>query len=292
MSSDKRPQRIVLRHSPKDGEMAPDHGDRVKANSHFQLKVFVQRSHTGQEEPFLIECDKRMKLIDVLVAIQRDHDPSLGFRYSCRVAMCGTCALRVEGTPVLACQTSVPEDVSEIHLAPLAGLPVLRDLVVDVGPFFERWAAIKPYLTPHEGETLPARVLPSAPERQVIDPALDCITCGICYSACSVSKDSRDFLGPAALNRAMVLIADSRDATAADRLARVARLDGIDRCHYISGCSACCPKGLDPFASIVKLRRWRLTGVPFGQDHNPIGDRPQTKELESEDEPLFAPGIS
>lgn len=226
------------------------------------VTVLVRRSATGNEDRFVIRFQPRMKILDLLVAIQRDHDPSLAFRYSCRVAMCGTCALRVDGTAVLACQTSLPNHFREIHLAPLSGLPVLRDLVVDVAPFFARWAAITPYLVPHPDTTAPAKVRPDSPERQLIDPALDCITCGICYSACSVSEEGRDFLGPAALNRAMVLIADSRDASQAERLARIGSLDGVDRCHYISGCTSCCPKDLDPFGAIQRLRRWRLTGVP------------------------------
>jgi succinate dehydrogenase/fumarate reductase iron-sulfur protein len=224
------------------------------------VTVFVRRSPAGKADRFTLGRTEPMKILDVLTSIQRDHDPSLGFRYSCRVAMCGTCGLRVNGTAVLACQTPVPADAEELYLEPLAGLPVIRDLVVDMGPFFERWAAVRPYLVPDDDLVLPARIPPDSPERQVIDPALDCITCGICYSACSVSEAGRDFLGPAALNRAMVLAADSRDAVRSERLARFGAVDGVDRCHYIGGCTASCPKGLDPFGAIVRLRRWRMGG--------------------------------
>lgn len=223
----------------------------------------VRRTDTGADDVFVVDCQPSTKVLDVLVAIQRDHDPSLAFRYSCRVAMCGTCGLRVDGRAALACQTDVPAGADRVRLAPLAGLPVVRDLVVDPAPFFARWAAVTPYLVPDPDATEPARVLPDSAERRLIDPALDCITCGICYSACAVPAAGRDFLGPAALNRAMTLIADSRDRAAAARLTRVAAADGIDRCHYIGACSACCPKGLDPFAAIRTLRRWRLTGGPF-----------------------------
>ena len=224
--------------------------------------MLVRRSESGKDDRFVVESRPGMKVLDVLVAIQRDHDPSLAFRYSCRVAMCGTCALRANGTSVLACQSSVPSGAKELRLAPLAGLPVLRDLVVDPAPFFARWAAITPYPVPDPAVSAPAVVRPDSPERRTIDPALDCITCGICYSSCSVSDEGRDFLGPAALNRAMVLIADSRDTMRTERLARIGRLDGIDRCHYIGACSACCPKRIDPFDAIRRLRRWRVTGPP------------------------------
>jgi len=226
------------------------------------LDVLVQRSDPDAVGEFTVPRQAGMKVLDVLVAIQRDHDPSLAFRYSCRVAMCGTCGLRVDGTAALACQTTVPANVPTLHLAPLAGLPVVRDLVVDPAPFFARWAAVTPYLVPRPDHQEPAVIRPDSAERRTIDGALDCITCGICYSACAVSATSRDFLGPAALNRAMVLIADSRDDARAARLARVAAVDGMDRCHYIGACTACCPKGIDPFAAIRLLRRWRLAGAP------------------------------
>lgn len=227
-----------------------------------QVQFVIHRTDTGTDDVFVIDCQLNTKVLDVLVSIQRDHDPSLAFRYSCRVAMCGTCGLRVDGRAALACQTDVPADADRVQLAPLAGLPVVRDLVVDPAPFFARWAAVTPYLVPQTDVAEPARVLPDSAERRLIDPALDCITCGICYSACAVSAADRDFLGPAALNRAMTLIADSRDRFGPERLARVAAVDGMDRCHYIGACSTCCPKDLDPFAAIRTLRRWRVTGGP------------------------------
>jgi succinate dehydrogenase / fumarate reductase iron-sulfur subunit/fumarate reductase iron-sulfur subunit len=170
-----------------------------------QVQFVIHRTDTGTDDVFVIDCQLNTKVLDVLVSIQRDHDPSLAFRYSCRVAMCGTCGLRVDGRAALACQTDVPADADRVQLAPLAGLPVVRDLVVDPAPFFARWAAVTPYLVPQTDVAEPARVLPDSAERRLIDPALDCITCGICYSACAVSAADRDFLGPAALNRAMTL---------------------------------------------------------------------------------------
>lgn len=236
-------------------EVGPDGATRP-------VEVVVRRSDTGTDDRFVVGVQPGTKVLDVLVAIQRDHDPSLAFRYSCRVAMCGTCGLRVNGTAVLACQTTVPLTEQVLHLAPLAGLPIVRDLVVDPTPFFAQWAFVTPYLVPDPARSEPAVVHPDSVERTIIDPALDCITCGVCYSACAISADGRDFLGPAALNRAMVLIADSRDTGTSARLARVADVDGVDRCHYIGACTSCCPKGLDPYAAIRTLRRWRLAGGP------------------------------
>lgn len=253
-----------------EGTLQSDTLEQTSPDASDTVTVLVRRSASGLDQRFTVKRFEQMKVLDLLVAIQRTADSSIAFRYSCRVAMCGTCALRVDGHAVLACQTSVPAGTDPVHLAPLAGFPVLRDLVVDMRPFFERWAHIVPYVVPFANATEPARILPNSPEREVIDPALDCITCGVCYSSCSVSGNQWDFLGPAALNRAMVLTADSRDSIGADRLRRIGSADGVDRCHYISACTSYCPKGLDPFSAILRLRKWRITG------EYPAGASPST----------------
>lgn len=227
-----------------------------------EIKVTVARSDSASQTSFTVQRGDPMMVLDLLLAIQRQEDPSIGFRFSCRVAMCGTCTVRLDGRTVLACQTPVPVDTDEVRLDPIAGLPVVRDLIVDMAPFWQEWASVTPYLVPVEGLTEPAVIHPDSAERQTIDPALNCIGCGACYSSCGIAGSQRDFIGPAALNRAMVLIADSRDAIGAERLRAVTGTDGVDRCHYIYGCTADCPKGLDPAAAIRQLRQWRLHGTP------------------------------
>lgn len=222
------------------------------------LRVRVYRSEPGARTAFAVERIEPMTVLDVLLAVQRDHDASLGFRFSCRVAMCGTCTVRADGRSVLACQARVTADANELRIDPVAGLPVIRDLLVDTRPFWDEWARVMPYLVPREGLDEPAVIPPDTPERELIDPALDCIGCGACFSSCGIADHERDFLGPAALNRAMVLIADSRDTAGAERLAVAAAGDGVDRCHYLYGCTSACPKGLDPAAAIRRLRDWRL----------------------------------
>lgn len=224
------------------------------------VTVVVHRSDPAATNTFAVRRTQPMMVLDLLLAIQREYDAAIGFRYSCRVAMCGTCTIRMDGRSVLACQTPVPDDRDTVRLDPVAGLPVVRDLVVDTAPFWQEWARVTPYLVPRDDLDEPAVIRPDARERQLIDPALDCIGCGACYSSCAVAAGGRDFLGPAALNRAMVLVADSRDAAAEERLAVTAGVGGVDRCHYVYGCSAVCPKGLDPAGAIRKLRTWRLKG--------------------------------
>src|SRR5947208_1960396 len=137
-----------------------------------KMRVTVLRSDPEAQSTFEVDRIEPMMVLDLLLAIQRKQDPSLGFRYSCRVAMCGTCTVRLDGRAVLACQTPVELDREEVRLDPLAGLPVVRDLVVDMKPFFDEWARVKPYLEPVEGLDEPALIKPDSPERQIIAPAL------------------------------------------------------------------------------------------------------------------------
>ena len=222
------------------------------------LLVRLQRSEEGSQEIFEVSRFPAMTVLDVLLTIQREIDASIGFRFSCRVAMCGTCTLRVDGRSVLACQSVVPEDKSSIEITPMAGFPVIRDLIVDTAPFWEQWARVTPYMNPREGLHEPAKVQPNSEERQAIDDALDCIQCGACFSSCGIAGLDKTFIGPAALNRAMVLINDSRDSVGRKRLDVVSGEDGVDRCHYIYGCSGVCPKGLDPARAIRRLRTGRV----------------------------------
>jgi len=196
-------------------------------------------------------------VLDALIACQR-LDPSLGFRYSCRVAMCGTCAIRVDGRPSLACQTPVPPETEELLLEPLAGFHIVRDLMVDTAPFWGAWRRALPWFVPGKNAARPLAA--GDPSRAAVEKGLDCITCGACWSACDVVASRAGYLGPAALNRAQTLIADNRDGAAAERLAAVSGQEGVTHCHSILGCTAACPKGLDPSAAIRRLRRRSLVG--------------------------------
>lgn len=215
--------------------------------------VEIARSDDDARRRFDLELSEPATVLDVLLALQR-CDASLGFRYSCRVAMCGTCAIRVDGRPALACRTPVTRRQEPLLLEPLAGLPVVRDLIVDTTPFWNAWRAVEPWFTPPaDGE---ARVLAAGdPSREAVESGLDCISCAACWTACDLVGAAHGFVGPAALNRAMTLVADSRDGARPRRLELVSRENGVTRCHYIHGCSGACPKGIDPAASIRRLRR-------------------------------------
>lgn len=224
------------------------------------VRVRVSRSDPDARREFEVPSPGPLTVLDLLHIIQRDLDPSFSFRYSCRVSRCGTCTVQVNKRPVLACQTRVGENWQSVLIEPLSGLPVVKDLIVDMAPFLEQWKQVTPYLVPKDASVQPASIAVDAPERKIIDPARSCISCGACYSGCGMTGAEREFLGPAALIRAMTLIADSRDASEAQRLQKVSKRGGVDGCHYQGVCTDVCPQGLDPAGAIRQLRRWRLMG--------------------------------
>ncbi len=231
---------------------------RPEAAAERTIRVRIRRSGGGTGE-FVVRASDPVTVLDVLRQIQTRHDPSLAFRYSCRVAMCGTCGVRVDGRSRLACRTVLERGVDEVEIAPLAGLPVVRDLIVDTRPFWAEWARVTPWFVPGD-ESAPERIPVGSREEELVESALGCISCGACYSTCEIAGHGSDYLGPAALNRALALIADPRDGAAEKRLEVVGGRGGVDRCHYIGGCTSACPVGLDPARSIVELRRLRLAG--------------------------------
>lgn len=220
------------------------------------LAVELARSDAEARRRFEVDIGEPAMVLDVLLALQR-MDASIAFRYSCRVAMCGTCAIRVDGRPVLACRTPVAAATETLLLEPLGGLPVVRDLIVDTTPFWAAWRSVEPWFTPADGGE--PRVLAAGDaSRAAVESGLDCISCGACWTACDLAGADHRFAGPAALNRAMTLAADARDGARDRRLALASQEGGVTRCHYIHGCSGACPKGIDPAASIRRLRRWSI----------------------------------
>jgi succinate dehydrogenase/fumarate reductase iron-sulfur protein len=225
------------------------------------LRVVVDRSEPGAQATFEVARGDALVLLDVLVAVAA-QDATLFFRFSCRSGFCGTCTVLLDGAPVLACQAPLPAGrTATLRVAPLGGFPVVRDLVVDPAPFAERWRSIGPAveMDPDAGAGTGGRSLGDA---AAIEGSLDCISCGACFAACDLSSLDSAFLGPAALTRAMVLVADARDTARAGRLASVAGPHGIEGCRGMGACSVACPKHLDPSRAIRRLRRWRLVGLP------------------------------
>lgn len=224
-----------------------------------RLQVWRQESGSpGALREYQVEVPPQGMVVDALFAVQAQHDPSLAFRVSCRAGVCGSCGIRVDGRERLACQAPLALVGGTPRLEPLRHLPVLRDLVCDLDPFFVPWARVGPDFRGRPELSEPARVRHE--DRRLVDRSINCITCGACYSACDVVGLNPNFLGPAALARAYALAADVRDADAAARLAVAAGPDGAWRCHTEGPCTVVCPRSVAPTLAIQALRRrslWR-----------------------------------
>ena len=221
------------------------------------LKVF--RYTPGSKEAtqeYRVEARPGMTVLDALVEVQRSQDPTLAFRYACRVGMCGSCAVVVNGRERWACRTLLVSLGTEvIRVRPLYHFPLIRDLVVDMTPFVRKMTAVGAVFEPKGEEITFAAIGRATTERQQIDPTIECIGCGACLSACTLVGWDEQFAGPAALNRAFTLMADSRDGAAAERWPLLLSEDALLRCHGQANCTEVCPMELSPTESILKLRR-------------------------------------
>jgi fumarate reductase iron-sulfur subunit len=188
----------------------------------------------------------------------RHLDPTLTYRFACRVGVCGSCAMVVNGEARWTCRTHV-DKVSQdgtLEISPLRNLPVIRDLATDMSEFFDKWARARGQFTGTRTRKDDfAVVSPLSAERQQVDLGIECIGCGVCYSSCDVVEWKPDYLGPAAMNRAWTLVNDTRDQAQRERLAAVAGDAGCHACHTHMTCTERCPKHLPLTSAIAGLKR-------------------------------------
>ena len=233
------------------------------------LRVRVWRGgETGRFQEFEVPRLESQTVLDVVTYIQRSLDPTLAYRFACRVGMCGSCAMTVNGKARWTCRTHVAKvtDGDRLDIAPLNHLPVVKDLVADMSVFFDKWAAAKGrFQGARTRKDDFARVPPDSRRRKLVDEAIECIGCGVCYSSCDVVSWNPDYLGPAALNRAWTLYNDVRDTGQKARLAAVAGDAGCHACHTHMSCTERCPKQLSPTAGIAGLKRAVLTAALKGE---------------------------
>jgi len=197
-------------------------------------------------------------VLDVVTYVQRHLEPTLSYRFSCRVGMCGSCAMTVNGVARWTCRTHVANVAGggTLTIGPLANLPVIRDLAVDMRGFFDKWTRANGRFTgPATRHDDFARVPPLSPQRVAASAGIECIGCGVCNASCDVVRWRPDFLGPAALNRAWTLVNDVRDTGQRERMRAVAGDAGCHACHTQGSCSERCPRGIEPTAGISGLKR-------------------------------------
>jgi succinate dehydrogenase / fumarate reductase iron-sulfur subunit len=222
------------------------------------LKIWRFDPATGQKvlRDYEVDAPDWATLLDVLDIVKDQVDGSLAYRKSCRMMICGSCGMRMDGAAVLACKTRMYEIAEAGHIpviSAMGNLPVVKDLVVDMGPFWDKMRAVQPYLQPvfadpgeGEYEVSPAQVEP-------IHKEMLCINCGCCVSECNSMEADPEFLGPAALAKGMRFVGDSRDGEKVERLESYSEEHGIWDCTRCYFCQQRCPKGVDPRDAIAKL---------------------------------------
>lgn len=222
----------------------------------------------GHYETYRVPRRESQTVLDVVTFVQRNIDPTLSYRFACRVGVCGSCAMTVNGKPRWTCRTHIAKVASsgKLTIGPLENLAVIKDLATDMQPFFEKWqqaqGVFAPSKTRYEDiEQIP----PSSPERRAADAAIECINCGVCYAACDTVRWNNDYFGPAALTRTWTLVNDTRDAGNKARLQAVSETGGCHSCHSHQSCQELCPQTLNPTASIAGLKRRTMAAYLKGQ---------------------------
>ncbi|MEM0987852.1 MAG: 2Fe-2S iron-sulfur cluster-binding protein [Pseudomonadota bacterium] len=212
----------------------------------------------GAYQNFSVPRYESQTVLDVVAWIQQEADPTLSYRFACRVGMCGSCGMMVNGVPRWTCRTHVDKVLNDGHLqvGPLRHLPIIKDLAADMDPFFDKWVAaggvFHPTKTRDDGM---APVTHAEPERAAADKGIECINCGVCYASCDTVAGNSDYLGPAALNRAWTLWNDAKDGAGDHILDAVSGAGGCHGCHSMGSCAQYCPNELNPLEGIAGLKR-------------------------------------
>ena len=238
------------------------------------LQVDVWRgAATGHFQTFDVPRRKHQTVLDVVTEIQRDLDSTLAYRFACRVGMCGSCAMVVNGRPRWTCRTRVTDVLDgkdQLKLEPLKNFTIVKDLAVEMTSFFDKWSGAFGYFEPKKSwQDVSQRdfavVPPQSRQRQAADAGIECIGCGVCHSACDVVAWNKDYLGPAPLNRAWTLVNDVRDAGNDARIATVSGSAGCHACHTHMNCTEFCPRGISPTYSIAGLKRAMISRALGGK---------------------------
>jgi succinate dehydrogenase / fumarate reductase, iron-sulfur subunit len=234
------------------------------------LKIWRYDSSTGDRalREYELDAPEWVTLLDVLDLIKDRVDGSLAYRKSCRMMICGSCGMRMDGAAVLACKTRMKPIVEAGQvptISAMGNLPILKDLVVDMEPFWQKIRAMKPWLQPGYDAVAEKERIISQQQMNVIHKEALCIMCGCCVSECNSMEADPEFLGPAALAKGMRFVGDARDHATIDRLEDYNTEHGIWDCTRCYFCNERCPKGVDPRDAIAKLG---AESIEHGIDHD------------------------
>ena len=235
-----------------------------------RLKIWRYDGETGERalKEYEVEAPEWACLLDVLDLVKDKVDGTLAYRKSCRMMICGSCGMRMDGAAILACKERMKPIVDAGHvpvISAMGNLPILKDLVVDMGPFWQKIKAMKPWLQPGYSEPPVRERLVSQEETNVIHKEALCINCGCCVSECNSMESDPEFLGPAALAKGMRFVGDARDGAQIERLNDYNGEHGIWDCTRCYFCQERCPKGVDPRDAIAKLG---AESIRRGIDHD------------------------
>lgn len=225
---------------------------------HLDVSIWRGDSSGGVYEQFEVPAQDNQTILDVISWVQQNQEPNLSYRYACRVGMCGSCAMTVNGKPRWTCRTHVKKvlDGNKLVVAPLRNLPVIKDLATDMDPFFDKWVAAEGVHHPSKTRHDPIEMIdPESRSRVEANTGIECINCSVCYSACDTVAGNPNYLGPAALQRAWTLFNDAKDANKQNILDAVSGDGGCHNCHSQGSCTLLCPNDLNPMKAISGLKR-------------------------------------
>ncbi|MBD3728542.1 MAG: succinate dehydrogenase iron-sulfur subunit [Sphingomonadales bacterium] len=240
----------------KDGKAHTAAGaSRVK-----KFKIYRYDPDSGENpryDTFEIDLDNCGPMVlDALIKIKNEIDPTLTFRRSCREGICGSCAMNMNGANGLACTTAMEDLPSEVRITPLPHMDVIKDLVPDFTHFYAQYASIRPWLQAVSPAPSGKERKQSPEQREKLDGLYECILCACCSTSCpSYWWNSDKFLGPAILLQAYRWLADSRDEMTGERLDALEDPFRLYRCHTIMNCANVCPKGLSPARAIAEIKK-------------------------------------
>jgi fumarate reductase iron-sulfur subunit len=222
------------------------------------LRVTRYRPENDTEpttQDYEIPLRKEWAVLDGLNHIKDHLDGTLSYRWSCRMGICGSCGMTVNGEPRLTCATFL-EDCAPgpIRVEPLRNFPVIRDLVVEIGDFMRKLPQVKPWIIREEEASIDSEYLQTPAELDQYKQFSMCINCMLCYSACPVYALDKDFLGPAAIALAQRYNLDSRDQGSAERMDVLSAAEGVWSCTFVGECTTACPKGVDPAGAIQRYK--------------------------------------